>query len=147
MDKDDYIQKRVDNQIDWYDKKSRQNQWWYKRLRIFEICAAASIPFLVGYIGSEDSGFRIAVGVLGLLIAVVTAILGLYQFQENWVEYRTTCESLKHEKFLFQTGAEPYHEEDPFRLFVQRIESLISKENTAWSQYAKSSTASSKTKS
>ena len=27
------------------------------------------------------------------------------------------------------------HNDEPFRLFVQRVESLISKENSAWSQY------------
>jgi hypothetical protein len=37
------------------------------------------------------------------------------------------------------TKAEPYHEEEPFRLFVQRVESLISKENSAWSQYTQTS--------
>jgi hypothetical protein len=36
------------------------------------------------------------------------------------------------------TSAEPYKVDDPFGLFVQRVESLISKENTTWSQYIKS---------
>lgn len=73
-------------------------------------------------------------GILGLAIAVITAVVSLCQFQENWVEYRTTCESLKHEKFLFLTKTEPYNVDTPFPLLVQHIESMISKENTTWSQ-------------
>ena len=74
-------------------------------------------------------------GLLGLAIAVITAVVSLCQFQENWVEYRTTCESLKHEKFLFLTRTGPYNGDAPFPLLVQRVESMISKENTTWSEY------------
>lgn len=135
MDESEYLKTRVDGQIGWYDKKSCYHQKWYKGLRIVEIVAAASIPFLVGYITDTELFFRIIVGLLGLAIAVITAVVSLCQFQENWVEYRTTCESLKHEKFLFLTKTEPYNVDTPFPLLVQRVESMISKENTMWSQY------------
>ncbi|HFC76762.1 MAG TPA: DUF4231 domain-containing protein, partial [Candidatus Moranbacteria bacterium] len=46
-------------------------------------------------------------------------------------------ESLKHEKYLFLTKSEPYDIDEPFKLLVQRVESLISKENTNWSNYMK----------
>lgn len=135
MDESEYLKTRVDDQINWYDKKSQFHQNWYKGLRIVEIVAATSIPFLAGYIADTEPHFRTTVGFLGLLIAVITAIVSLCQFQENWVEYRTTCESLKHEKFLFLTKTEPYNVDTPFPLLVQRVESMISKENTTWSQY------------
>jgi len=135
MDEAEYLKTRVDGQIGWYDKMSQYHQKWYKGLRIIEIVAAASIPFLVGYITDTEHLFRTVVGLLGLTIAVITAVVSLCQFQENWVEYRTTCESLKHEKFLFLTGTEPYNVDTPFPLLVQRVESMISKENTTWSQY------------
>ncbi len=65
---------------------------------------------------------------------VIAAIISLNQLQENGVKYQTTCEALKHEKFLYLTRAEPYQAEAPFPLFAQRVESLISKENSDWSQ-------------
>src|SRR3954471_6125598 len=43
---DEYLTRRVQNQIDWYDKKSVWNQKCFKRLRIVEIIAAAMIPLL-----------------------------------------------------------------------------------------------------
>ena len=134
MKDDEYITSRVDDQIGWYDRKSQSAQCWFKWLRGTEIIAAAAIPLIAGF-AVDAFPVNLVVGILGASIAVITATISLNQFQENWTEYRTSCESLKHEKFLYLTKAKPYHEEEPFRLLVQRVESLISKENSAWSQY------------
>jgi hypothetical protein len=134
MNEEQFIKERVDDQISWYDKKSQFNQRCYKYLRVIEIAAAAAIPFLVGYVTDSTPAIRVIIGSLGFIIAVIAGVVGLYQFQENWVEYRTTCESLRHEKYLFLTKTEPYNVDNPFALFVQRVESLVSSENTRWSQ-------------
>jgi hypothetical protein len=132
MNPEEYIQTRVDEQIEWYNKKSGHNQNWFRRLRIIEIVAAAMIPLLAGY--ADLDAMKIAVAVLGLLIAVIAGVLGLFQFQENWTSYRVTCESLKQEKYLFVTKTEPYHQADSFPLFVQRVEALMANEHSAWAQ-------------
>jgi hypothetical protein len=137
MNVEQFIKQRVDDQINWYDRKSQFNQRWYKNLRIAEIVAAAAIPFLAGNISTEIPAIQFIVGFLGFLIAVIAGVVGLYQFQERWVEYRTTCESLRHEKYLYLTKSEPYNVQNPFPLFVQRAESLISVENTRWSQLSR----------
>jgi hypothetical protein len=134
VNQDDYIKDRVDSQIEWYDCKSSANQRWFRWLRMIEIIAAASIPLLAGYVDSI-ADLKVVVGILGLLIAVIAGVLGLYQFQENWTGYRTTCEALNQEKYLFLTKTQPYDQGDSFTLFVQRVESLISKEHTNWKQY------------
>jgi len=138
MDEKDYLKNRLDNQIDWYDNKSVWNQKWFKRLQVIAIIGAATIPFLTGYIGEETQWIKITIGALGLVVAAITAILSLYQFQENWIEYRTTCESLKHEKYTYLTKTAPYDVENSFALLVERVETLISKENTNWTRQAKS---------
>jgi Protein of unknown function (DUF4231) len=138
MTPDEYIEKRLQDQIDWYDKKSLDNQRKFKRLRITEIIAAALIPFLSGLALNVPrfSGYAtVIVGVLGIGVTITASILSLERHQEHWIEYRTICESLKKEKFLFQTLVEPYNGEDAFRLLVQRVETLVSKENTNWAQY------------
>jgi len=134
MNEEKYISSRLDDQIGWYDQKSQSAQCWFKWLRGAEILAAAVIPLIAGF-AKAPFPVTLVVGILGASIAIISAAISLNQFQENWTEYRTTCESLKHEKFLYLTKSEPYQEEEPFRLFVQRVESLISKENSAWSQY------------
>ena len=133
----EYLTQRVDDQIDWYDRKSLWNQRWFKRLRVVEIAAAALIPFLTAVPASalpEKWDMKYFIGALGVLITVVAGILALFQFQERWTEYRATCESLKKERFLFLTRADPYNVGDGFSMFVQKAETLISKENTNWAQ-------------
>jgi hypothetical protein len=132
---EEYIEQRLSDQISWYDRKSAANQRWFKRLRFAEIVAAATIPFLSGFAGNSFS-IKIAIGALGVFVAVIASLLGLLQLQERWIEYRATAESLKREKFLFLSQTEPYDKNDAFHLLVQRVEALLSKENTEWAQSA-----------
>lgn len=134
MNEEEYLNDRLNDQIDWYDKKSQTNQKWFKGLRLLEIVAATIIPFLAG-IGSNIPYYSIIIGGLGVIIAVSAGLSALYKYHENWIEYRTTSETLKHEKYLFQTKCLPYDNEDAFCKLAQRVEGLISKENTQWSRY------------
>jgi hypothetical protein len=130
---EEYIEQRLSDQIDWYDRKSGVNQRWFKRLRFAEVVAAATIPFLSGF-ANDSFPIKIAIGALGVIVAVIACLLGLLQLQERWIEYRTTAESLRREKFLYLTQTEPYDKDDAFHLLVQRVEALLSKENADWAQ-------------
>jgi hypothetical protein len=129
----EYIEQRVNDQVAWYDHKSARNQRWFKWLRFAEVIAAATIPFLSGFAG-DSFQIKIVIGGLGVVVAVVASLLGLLQLQERWIEYRAIAESLSKEKFLFLTQTEPYDKDDAFHLFVQRVEALLSRENTEWTQ-------------
>jgi len=133
LEAENYIRDRVEQQIDWYNDKSSSAKCWFKILRTIEIIAAALIPLIAGFYKPEDQSLFIA-ATLGGIIAIIASLLSLCQFQENWIKYRTSCESLKHEKFLYLSKATPYEGESPFQTFVQRIESIISKENNAWAK-------------
>jgi len=68
----------------------------------------------------------------GVLIAVLEGMLHL-QYQQNWIAYRSTCESLKHEKYVYLGKASPYASAvDPHALLAERIESLVSQEHAKW---------------
>jgi hypothetical protein len=41
-------------------------------------------------------------------VLIVEAVQQLNQNQLNWIAYRSTCQSLKHEKYLYLAGAGPY---------------------------------------
>jgi len=129
----EYIEQRLNDQISWYSRKSGTNQLWFKRLRFTEVLAAAIIPFLSGF-ASESLAIKIAIGVLGVVVAVIASLLGLLRFQEHWISYRATAEALKAEKFLFLTQTQPYDKEDAFHLLVQRVEVRLSKESSEWLQ-------------
>ena len=130
---EEYVEQRLTDQISWYDRKSSTNQRWFKWLRFVEIVAAATIPFLSGFAG-DSFPIKIAIGALGVLVAVLASLLGLLHLQEHWIEYRATAESLTREKFLYLTQTEPYDKDDAFHLLVQRVEALLSKENADWAQ-------------
>lgn len=133
MDESEYLKNRLDDQIDWYDRKSIQNQKTFKRLQVILIVAAASIPFISGYV-NELYYLQYLLGGIGVLIAAITGLISLYKFQETWTAYRTTCESLRHEKYLYLTKTNPYNGKNAFSLLVQRVEMLISKENSSWAE-------------
>lgn len=138
MDENEYVQSRLDDQIAWYDRKCRLNHKWYKALRVIELVAAASVPFLAGYITDTSVYLKVIVGFLGLLIASITGLMSLYHFQELWIQYRITCETLKYEKYLFLTKTDPYDIDKPLPLLVKRVEALASEEHIRWVQYLKS---------
>ena len=73
-------------------------------------------------------------GALGGLITLFEGLLHLNQYQQNWASYRSPCEALKHEKFLYLGCAGPYATaSDPHAILAERIESLSSLENAKWS--------------
>ena len=136
MNAEEYMKDRVQDQIDWYDSRSVKNKQWFKRLRLVEIAAAATIPLLAGSLGRDGPLLPTLVGGLGALVAVIAGVLGLYQFEHRWTRYRTTCETLKKEKFLFLTGSDPFDRtpNENYKLLVRRVENLVSEENTSWTQ-------------
>lgn len=137
MDEEAYIKERLDDQINWYSQKSKKSQNWFKALRTVEIVAAATIPFLAGYASDTEPELKIIIGLLGIVIAFVAGFISLNKSQEVWIEYRTTSETLKHNKYLYLTKSSPYHTEDAFQALVQTVEALISKENSNWNNYIK----------
>jgi uncharacterized protein DUF4231 len=126
----DPIIDRLEDQIAWYDRTSTSNMHWFKRLKITEIFSAALIPFLPA---SHIPHSEVATGVLGVLITVFEGLLQLNRFHENWIDYRSTCEALKQEKYIFLAGAGPYaNAEKPRALLAERVESLLSQEHGKW---------------
>ena len=131
MNRDAYIQERLDPQIQYYETKSSWNQTWYKRLRLAEIVIACSVSFLVSYADSLI-GIKVLAGLLGVAVAVIAGVLSLFRFQELWIDYRSTCESLKQERYLFLTGSGPYAGENAGSEFVTRVEAMLGKEHASW---------------
>lgn len=136
----DPVVDRLEDQISWYDRKSSSNQKTYKRIKFTEIIAAAVIPFLPALSAQLLHTDWIAGG-LGVLITILEGALHLNQYQENWIAYRSTCESLKHEKYVFIAKASPYAGvEDPRALLAERVESLVSQEHAKWASSQQEST-------
>jgi len=132
---------RLEDQIEWYDRKGGEAQRTYRRLKVIEVVFGALIPFLAGF---QDNLRAVLAPDLGLLPAVLIALLGvgvvvlegvqhLNQYHQIWLSYRSTCEALQHEKFLFLADAGPYADADDKRAeLAERVEELISNEHAKW---------------
>lgn len=119
---------RLEDQVGWYDRKSASSQRVFTRLKVLQLVAAAMVPVAA----SVDAAVWITGG-LGALVVVVEGIQQLGQYQQNWTNYRSTCEALKHEKYLYLARAGHYHgSDDPERMLAERIEGLVSQEHAKW---------------
>jgi hypothetical protein len=119
---------RLEDQIAWYDRKSAVAQQRFKWFKAAQLVAAGAIP-VVATLGAHAA----VAASLGALIVVLEGVQQLNQYQQNWSAYRSTCEALKHEKYLFLAGAGPYAgSPDGSALLADRIEGLISQEHAKW---------------
>jgi hypothetical protein len=121
---------RLNDQIDWYSRKSRLNRLCFKWLKGFTILSAALIPVLTT--SKIPNGSPIA-AVLGVLIAVVESIQQMNRYQANWTAYRATAEALKHEKYLYLAKAGSYLTANNSQAtLAERVEALVSQETAKW---------------
>lgn len=127
-----YLEERYHPQIKWYDTKAIANQNTYKIIQWLVIILAAVTPVLVAVAIKGTWEHWVAV-VISALVAIGTAALKTFKYQENWINYRTTCETLRKEIHYYNARINDYEtSNDPMALFIERVEALISRENTLW---------------
>ncbi len=132
MTEQDYLSQRVDDQMNWYSKKSTFNKNRYQLIKALVIIISASIPVLAIMITGNDEILKIAVGVAGVLIVALEGLLSLYKYKDIWLQYRLTAEMLGREKLFYLTGSGPYKNSKNLQIFVERAEAIMSTENQSW---------------
>src|SRR5687768_10070395 len=120
MNHHEYLEKRVNDQINWMELKSKKSQQRYKSLKLLEIVAAALIPTVAG-IPPLHGYLPIISGLLGFLIVVINGVQQLQRYHENWLAYRSSSEALKRERILFEAGTSPYKGEEAYRSEERRV--------------------------
>lgn len=128
------MEKRLDDQITWYSKKSSFQKNWFYTCRMISIILSASIPVLTGFVLQWHPMISI-ISVVGAASGVVEGFSTLTKLQEKWIEYRSIAETLKHEKFMYLASAGVYDDPDDhnkYKSLVERVESIISQENINW---------------
>ncbi|MBV9143518.1 MAG: DUF4231 domain-containing protein [Pseudonocardiales bacterium] len=120
---------RLEDQLGWYGRKSAAAQQAYKRVKLGQLIVGAAVPVV--------AALQVSAAVTATLAAVVVVAEGaqqLYQWQTNWVLYRSTAEALKHEKYLYLAAAGPYNTDDRNRILAERLEGLVSQEHAKWTE-------------
>jgi hypothetical protein len=120
---------RLEDQLSWYGGKSQAAQDAFKRVKVAQLVLAAGVPVAVA-----SSAPDVATAMLGGLVVVLEGVQQLYQWQTNWVLYRSTHEALKHEKFLYLANAGPYNGPQRLRVLAERVEGLVSQEHAKWTE-------------
>lgn len=138
MDKtefDKYVQERYLDQVNWYDKKACKNQKIYIISQWVLIVLAALTPVLVALqteIGDSQLLYWIPIA-SSALVAILASSQKTFRYQENWINYRATCEMLRREYYLYQGEVDDYETAtNKERLFIDRVETMLSRETNAW---------------
>jgi hypothetical protein len=126
-----YIDKRLEDQITWYETKATENKNRFHQFQVIIIVASAIIP-LVNLVDIPVQT-RVTSAILGAIITGITALTQLKKYQENWLLYRSAEESLKREKFLFLNSAGNYSnlaDDVKNKTLVESIEAILSTETS-----------------
>ena len=124
---------RLEDQLAWYDARSTRYQARYKGLKLLQLSLAVSIT-LFSHLDPEYAKW--ATSIAGATIAVLEGVQHMNQYATLWFDYRGIAERLKHEKFLFLSGAGPYKglpEAERLIALAERVEEQVSTEHATWS--------------
>jgi Protein of unknown function (DUF4231) len=127
---------RLEESLAWYDRRSADNQRWYRGLKIAQLVAAAAVPVFAGLSASAW-----ITGGLGSAIVVMEGVQQLYQFQERWLAYRSAHGALLAERHLYLARAGDYAAADSHALLAERVEGILSHELTTWGTQQRSTRA------
>ncbi len=73
---------------------------------------------------------------LGALVVVLEGVPQLYEWWTEWVLYRLTHDSLKHEQLLLLAGADPYSDQERRQVLAERVEGLVRRSTPSGSRGA-----------
>lgn len=131
-----YLEDRYEDQCQWYSGKASINKsrYYIFQTSLIVFSGLATLTVALGISFPDTNWIRLLAISLTASVTVLASLQKVFRFQENWIEYRNTAESLKKERYLHLARLEEYAKTDsPDKLFVARVESLISRQNTAWS--------------
>lgn len=150
----EYMKERVEDQIEWYNRKSSLNQQKYKLIKKRDIIISSVIPVIISFsaVGAVEAlnfeftlhnrtatiglntVFQITAAVAGVFLVIFNKVIDLEEYYKLWKDYRSTCEALQHERLMYLTRTEPYDEDDAFPILVDKIESILNNETQKWKQ-------------
>ncbi len=138
-----YICSRIEDQIDYYEKKSSWNKRLYYGLSIAAIVANALVPVLSLFIVTETHGsavIKVLVTALSSLAVVITMLLTLFSAKELWAKYRSSASNLTSllHRYYTRTGVfEGLDDDQAFLVLAKLSEEHFSEENKAWGELSR----------
>ncbi|MFD1514557.1 DUF4231 domain-containing protein [Halomarina rubra] len=131
---DEFYEEYFEEQFEWYDDKAGTNKCYYRVMKILEIILAASLPVAATlYPVTTNPFWKNVIILLSILLIIFEALESFLNYQKKWINYRTTAEGLRREKYMYRTKTHEYAVvNDPETLFVERVMALTDQENRYW---------------
>jgi uncharacterized protein DUF4231 len=135
--RNEYIDARWLNYVEWWDARAREAKRRYYGLRGAVVIAGALIPALVGLreltvLGEYGWILAVASIVASLVVAICAGLESLFGYGEIWREKRAAAELIKSEGFNFiqligEYESQPSHKA-AYKLFAANVEKIIRSE-------------------
>ncbi|HTS17217.1 MAG TPA: DUF4231 domain-containing protein [Verrucomicrobiae bacterium] len=131
-DINDYIGKRLDDQLAYFDSNAVKNQRRYKTIKSVAIACNVLTTMTIALAFTVPEQFKVAMGILSLVLS--TIVLATYQWEEfqnygaKWEKFRLVAEQLKSEKYLFLNHAGRYTSKDETenqQQFIETVEGIL----------------------
>jgi len=130
-----YISTRLDDQINWYSRKSGLLKRRYRWLKGATIVIGGLIPVWVALSDSHLNWawLKYIAGVSGAVITIMEGISGMLKDKDTFLAYRAASETLIQEKMQYQSQSGKYAgANNPFIVFVEAAEGIMAGENAKW---------------
>ena len=132
---EEYLANRWLGEIRWFARATRRSRRIFFWLSGTSIVSSSLTALLAGVgINSTSELNRWILAVLGLVSALSTSLLALFQAWSNWKRRSTTLERLKSEgrQFMVRAGAYKSHVsyQDAFGAFVLKVEGIVAEHKT-----------------
>lgn len=131
MTQEEYIDERLNQFREWYDKKATNAKKIALRMRAVTVIGGAIVPVLINL---KFKGVDIITTTISLIVVILVSLETVFHFREQWKNYRATEQLLAKEYFNFVTAEGTYRDQDEgeaFLNFVDRVENAIASENAS----------------
>lgn len=129
-----YVHQRLEDQIDYYEKKSAYNKKLYFSLSIAAIAANAMIPVVSVFLPSATVP-KLMITILSAIAAMISSILILLNARGLWGKYRLNASRLQAFRYQYYTRSGIFaglDDEQAFQRLVEVSEQQLQEENTDW---------------
>jgi hypothetical protein len=138
----EYIDSRLTSEqsgyLGYYDRTAQRMKRRHLQTRSAAAIGAVLIPVVSNLTWEPHIGdvvihvATVGASLIGLAVALILALEGVFHFKEQWQNFRGTEQYLLSQKYRFENGVDEYQSlstEDAFKLFVSRVEKAILDEN------------------
>ncbi len=136
----EFLKTRVMETMEYYSRTSARAKKRYQLFALLSIVFNGVIPvlLLLTDLGQLEFWVRLLAAALSAAAGILTAISGLKNYRELWIQYQVSLERLKALLDRYFLGVGDFAETDPKKrreALQTQYESILSEENSKWQEW------------